>query len=87
MPLQDALKKVQGFFVEVDPAEASSADLSSLSTPLEAAAPMPAPKVTKTVEQIAREQPGPSLDEIKAPETPSQPVERADGSVDFNAIY
>jgi hypothetical protein len=85
MPLQDARKKVSGFFVEVDPADAVHADLTSAATP--AVAPTPVPKVTKTVEQIAREQPGPNLDEIKAPETPSQPIERADGSIDFNAIY
>jgi hypothetical protein len=84
MPLQDALKKVSGFFVEVDPADAAQA---GSVTPMPAVEPSPAPKVTKTVEQIAREQPGPNLDEIKAPETPSQPVERPDGSIDFDAIY
>lgn len=84
MPLQDALKKVSGFFVEVDPADATHV---SPATPAPAVEPTPAPRVTKTLEQIAREQPGPNLDEIKAPETPSQPVERPDGSIDFNAIY
>jgi hypothetical protein len=83
MPLQDALKKVSGFFVEVEPTDAPS--VPSVATP--SAQPTPVPKVTKTLEQIAREQPGPNLDEIKAPETPTQPIERPDGSVDFDAIY
>ena len=83
MPLQDALKKVSGFFVEVDPADAPTTQAASVPV----AEPTPTPKVTKTIEQIAREQPGPNLDEIKTPETPSQPVERPDGSVDFGAIY
>ena len=83
MPLNDALKKAVGLFVEVDHDDAPVA-----STPFPAApSETPAPKATKSVEQIAREQPGPSLDEIKVPATPTPPVERADGSVDYAAIY
>ncbi len=52
--------------------------------------------MTKTLEQIVREQPGPNLDEIKIPEPtatptptaePAEPVMNADGSINFNAIY
>ncbi len=90
MPLSDALKKVKGFLIAPE-----EGDVPVSSTPFPtppgattpAPTPSPAPKATKTLEQIAREQPGPSLDEIKVPATPSAPVERADGSVDFNAIY
>lgn len=81
MPLNDALKKVSGLFFEADPEEAHAVS----AAPIPEAAP--APKPTKSVEQIAREQPGPNLDEIKVPSTPAPSVERADGSIDFGAIY
>lgn len=89
MPLSDALKKVKGFLVESEPGD----DTPVAGTPFPAAPSEPAsvpassPRVTKTLEQIAREQPGPSLDEIKVPTKPTQPVERPDGSVDYTAIY
>ncbi len=82
MPLNDALKKVSGLFFEADPEEAKAAP-AHVDEPVAA----PAPRPTKSVEQIAREQPGPNLDEIKVAPTPSQPIERPDGSVDFDAIY
>lgn len=82
MPLSDALKKVKGFLVETEPGDA--APVSATPFP---AAPNEAPKPTKTLEQIAREQPGPSLEEIQVPAKPTQPVERPDGSVDYGAIY
>ena len=83
MPLSDALKKVKGFLIETEPGDEEPVS----ATPFPAAPNAPAPKATKTLEQIAREQPGPSLDEIKVPATPTQPVERTDGSVDYGAIY
>lgn len=84
MPLNDALKKAMGLFVEVEPDAASVASTPFPAAPSE---PAPTPKVTKSIEQIAREQPGPNLDEIKVPAAPTQPVERADGTVDYAAIY
>ncbi len=89
MPLSDALKKAYGLFVEVDP-NSPGAEMSSAmsSTPMSSSLPSdPAPRATKTVEQIAREQPGPNLDEIKVPSTPAPAIERADGSVDYQGIY
>ena len=83
MPLNDALKKAYGLFVEVDPDEPRSSANSQDAAP----AHSPTPRVTKTIEQIAREQPGPNLDEIKVPATPVSSIERADGSIDFAAIY
>lgn len=79
MPLSDALKKAYGLFVEVE-AETPTAGGPSVEM-------APAPKVTKTVEQIVREQPGPNLDEIKVPATPAPAIERADGSIDYAGIY
>ena len=88
MPLNDALKKAVGLFVEVDHDEPASVAATPYPVSPSSVAPSePAPKATKTVEQIAREQPGPSLDEIKVPAAPTQPVERPDGSVDYGAIY
>lgn len=87
MPLNDALKKVSGLFFEADPEEPKA-----LASTLYPAAPSePASRATKSIEQIAREQPGPNLDEIKVPSTtpagPTEPIERADGSIDYAAIY
>ncbi len=84
MPLSDALKKAYGLFVEVDPNAVETETISSVAATPSAA---PTPRVTKTVEQIAREQPGPNLDEIKVPSTPAPAIERADGSVDYHGIY
>lgn len=41
----------------------------------------------KTVEQIVRDSPGPSLDEIKVPATPQVQPMGPDGTVDYKAIY
>ena len=79
MPLSDALKKVQGLFIEADPDDVKATPTAEPNTPT--------PRPTKSIEQIAREQPGPSLDEIKVPATPAPAIERADGSIDFAAIY
>lgn len=85
MPLSDALRKVKGFLVETEPGD--DEPVSATPFPTAPGEPAPVPRATKTLEQIAREQPGPSLEEIKVPAAPTQPVERPDGTVDYGAIY
>lgn len=96
MRITDTLRKAKGLFIETD----ESADATSLldeiaRTPAPTSdlrsepAPAPAPAPRRTVEDIAREQPGPNLDEIKvtAPVAPAQPVIGTDGKIHFEAIY
>lgn len=96
--IRDTLKKAAGLFVtfEEDPNRPTPMDDKPTEewNVMTADSPEPArPEAKpKTVEQIVREQPGPNLDEIKIPEpaaapTPSEPVIKADGSVNFNSIY
>jgi hypothetical protein len=89
MPLGDALRKVGGLFFEMDESSPKATPLSDeeFRKAMSAAEPGPQPR---TIEQVVRDQPGPNLDQIKVtPEVVKaapQPV-RADGTVDFNAIY
>ncbi len=94
MKVSDTIRKVGGLFFEMD----SPTEAMPSTTPFQADDPLvtgsastPPPKtVTKTAEQIVREQPGPNLDEIKPTvkqETPAMPVLNADGTVNFPAIY
>jgi hypothetical protein len=72
---------------EVDEEPESSSDSS---VELEKMAAQPIPSRAKTAEQIAREQPGPNLEEIKVPPTPQQPQEPvvdAGGNVNYAAVY
>jgi len=85
MPLNDTFKKVYGLFVEVEEPVNTPFPTPPDAVPIVPATPPT--KVTKSVEQIASEQPGPRLDEIKVTPTPSQPIERPDGSIDYPAIY
>jgi hypothetical protein len=66
----------------------SDADFLKLMQSQQSAAPTAAP-AAKTVEQIVKEAPGPNLDQIKVPDPPQPQIQpqRADGSVDFKAIY
>jgi len=59
------------------------------SAPAPTAAPVAAPAapVKKTIEQVVRDAPGPNLDEIKVPSTPSTPIVSPTGAVDYKAIY
>ncbi|MFZ4506136.1 MAG: hypothetical protein ACOYON_00385 [Fimbriimonas sp.] len=84
MSLQKNLKKAAGLFFEFAPEDESQA---LTETPVVAAAPVaPTPVITKSVEQIVRETPGPNLDQIKV-EAPVEPVIGADGVIHFESIY
>lgn len=86
MPLSDNLKKVAGLFVKFQDDEPVMPAGKALSDD-EFKKLMNAPAPTKTVEQIVKESPGPNLDEIKVPvDAPVQPL-RADGTVEYRAIY
>lgn len=98
MRIGDTLKKAAGLMFEFDESEAPAAnapttlDFDALEKELagKTAAPTPAPAPAakpKTVEQIVREQPGPNLDEIKAPAAPIEPVIDAAGNIHFHSIY
>lgn len=102
MRIADTLRKAKGLFIESDESEEASSLLEeiartpapeSITRPATEPAPSPAPAPTprRTVEDIAREQPGPNLDEIKvaapAPAAPVQPVIGPDGQINFNSIY
>jgi hypothetical protein len=86
MRIGDTLKKAAGLFVELPEGETEFEPRRPMTEP-SPATESPAPR-TRTVEQIVRESPGPNLDEIKIPATPTpQQVLRDDGTVDFAAIY
>lgn len=96
MPISDTLRKAKGLFIFDDSQNESTSLLDEIartpapSSDLPAAAtPSPAPR--RTIEDVAREQPGPNLDEIKAPApapaAPAQPVIGPDGKIHYEAIY
>jgi hypothetical protein len=100
MRIAETLRKAKGLFIESDESEEPKSLLDEIArTPAPEPAMRPAPEPVRepapaprrTVEDIAREQPGPNLDEIKvpapAPTAPAQPVVGPDGQVNFNAIY
>ncbi|CAN5389516.1 hypothetical protein BH11ARM1_BH11ARM1_07400 [soil metagenome] len=89
MKISDTLKKVGGLIFEFDDPVSSDDDfykkMGTAKKEIESDSP---PHVAqKTGEQILMDTPGPNLNEISAPATPSAPVVSADGSVDFKAIY
>jgi len=87
------VKGIAGLFFEIDDPAKKEEDWNVMTASDPATPAAEKPKVTKTLEQIVREQPGPNLDEIKipeptaTPEVPPEPVINADGSVNFPAIY
>jgi len=91
MRIGETLKKAAGLFVELPEDDPDAAFNAAMRAPLKGVpdpAPVETPRpVTKTVEQIVRESPGPNLDEIKVPVTTPQQVVEPDGKVDFKAIY
>lgn len=83
MRLGDTLRKAASLVVEFDD---SSAPPSDDSRDEMSAVSAPAPR-SKTVQEIAREQPGPNLEDIRVPQSPPEPVMDANGHVNFGAVY
>lgn len=86
MHISDTLKKAASLFVEMPASQADLPAGKSLSDE-EFKKMMGSPAPTKTVEQIVKDSPGPNLDEIKVPDSPQVQPMRADGTVDYRAIY
>lgn len=83
--MNEAKKQISG-----SPDDASP----SIPAPTPGARPVPAPSAAprptpaaKTIEQVVRDTPGPNLDEIKVPVTPTNPPVDPQGTVDFTAVY
>ena len=75
MSIKDTVRKAAGLLFEFEP------------NPDAPSAPVVKPR---TVEEILKDTPGPSLDEIKVPdqaEEPTAPVLSGDGKVNFDSIY
>ncbi|HVT13712.1 MAG TPA: hypothetical protein VHE55_15715 [Fimbriimonadaceae bacterium] len=89
MKISDTLRKAAGFFVEIPPSSASGPAMSDedFKKFMNSQGSGVVSGQVKTVEQIVRDSPGPNLDQIKIPEVPQAQPMKADGTIDFKAIY
>jgi len=84
MSIKNLLRKAAQLVVELPPEPEPVATLEPIF-PAEVAPPVPV--VTKSVEQIVREAPGPNLDQIVVPPIPVTAPSAPAGHVDFLAVY
>jgi len=84
MSIKNLLRKAAQLVVELPPEPEPVAAPESI---FPAEVPPPVPVVTKSVEQIVREAPGPNLDQIVVPPIPVTAPSAPAGQVDFLAVY
>lgn len=86
--LRGMLRRAASLMVELPPEDQPEAEDGLDAAPRPTAAPVAPTPTPKTVEQIARDLPGPNLEDIKVqPQAAqAQPV-GPDGTIDFQAVY
>jgi len=88
MSLRDQLRKAASLFVEVAPDPEPVAAMADVNADAEASDNIATPPpVTKTVEDIVQQAPGPNLADITAPKPPSMPPPAGEGTIDFSSLY